>query len=222
MRPTLRTAVAVVPVVALVLAPSAMAAKAKPKPKPLPPSKALVITDQAGDANGVNSQSHIAEGAPSASGPGQRTAADILEVSFSRLDDRFTVLGLVATMKLSAAPDQGTIYRIQASAGECTMFWISYSFPAGGSPSASLRQDCTGEDLSSPIDAKVTGELITFTLPFSAMPKSIKVGTPVFSAFGETKGHAQTPELPEAGSVGPTVPTIDETVIAADSYAVGS
>jgi hypothetical protein len=217
-RPSLRRSVALVPVIALVLAPGALAAKPKPKPKPkpLPPSKALVITDRAGDANGVNSQSHLAPADPSQAGPGQRTAADILEVTFSRLDDRFTVLGLVATMKLSAAPDQGTIYRIQASAGECTQFWISYGVPVGGSPSASLRENCTGTVTTSPIDATVKDAVITFTLPFSKMPKSIKVGTPVFEAFGETKGHATTP------AASPTVPTIDDTVIAAESYVIGS
>jgi hypothetical protein len=214
MRSSLRATVALVPVLALALAPSALAAKPKPKPKPLPAAKALVITDQAGDANGINGQG-LEPTAPTMATPGQRTAADILEVSLSRLDDRFTVQGLVATIKLSAAPDQGTIYRIQASAGECAMFWISYNFPVGGSPSASLREDCTGTDTTSPLQATVKDAVITITMPFTALPKAIKVGTQVFDVYGETKGHAATP------AANPTVPTIDDTVIASDAYVIG-
>lgn len=217
MRTSLRAAVALVPVVALVMAPGALAAKPKPKPKPkaLPAAKALVITDQAGDANGVNSQSHLADGVPSAATPGQRTAADILEVTYSRLDDTRTVLGIVATMKLSAAPDQGTIYRIQASAGDCTTFWIAYAVPPGGAPTATLRENCSGTATTSPIQASVKDAVITFTLPFSALPKAIKVGTAITGAFGETKGHVSTP------AAGPTVPTIDDTVRSPDTYVIG-
>ena len=202
-------------------------AAAKPKPKPLPKSVPLVVTDKAGDANGVNGQSHLGGGTPadadpSQSGPGQRTAADILSVALGRLDDGKAVLGLTAVFTLSAAPDQGTIYRVQASTPQCSTFWISYSFPLGGTPSASLRENCTGANVTTPLTASVAGSVITVKAPFSSMPKAVKVGTPLTGLFGETKGHAQGPAVPAAGSVGPTVPTIDDTTVSSGTYKVGS
>lgn len=205
-----RTAVLALAIVAVAGSPAFAGAKKLPTAKP------LVITDQAGDANGINSESHIAPADPSQSGPGQRTAADILSVTLGRLDDGKVVTGLTASFTLSAAPDQGTIYRIQGATADCSTFWISYNFPLGGAPTASLRENCSGTAVSTPLSGVVVkGATITISLPFKDMPKNIKVGTEVTGVFGETKGHASTP------ASSPTIPTIDDTVIATSSYKVG-
>lgn len=198
--------------VAVAAAPS-YAAKPKAKPKALPPAKVLTIVDQAGDANGINSQSHLADeaGDPSRPGPGQRTAADILSVTFTRLDDTKAVKGFTAAMKLSAAPEQGTIYRIQAAAGDCTQFWISYNFPLGGAAVGNLRENCSGAVVNTPLTPVIKDATITFALPFTVLPKNVKLGTAISGVFGETKGHP----------TGVTAPTIDETAISPDVYTIG-
>lgn len=205
-----RSSLALLPVLVLSGAAAAQAA-----PSTLPASKAVVITDQAGDANGINSQSHVADGVPSVAGPGQRTAADILSVTVGRLDNGKQATGLLLTMKLSAAPDQGTIYRIQSSTPDCTQFWISYNFPAGGSGAGSMRENCTGTAVTKPIPATVKDGVITFALPYAVLPKAVKAGTVISEIFGETKGHASTP------AASPTAPTIDDTVVAPAGYTVG-
>jgi hypothetical protein len=202
---------------ALVAAVGSSAGAATTKAKPLPKPKPLVITDKAGDANGLNSQSHAAPADPSQAGPGERTAADILSVSLGRLDNGKAVTGLTASFTLGAAPDQGTIYRIQGATADCSTFWISYNFPLGGTPSAALRENCSGTAVSTVLSGVVVKDAtITISLPFKDMPKSIKVGTEITGVFGETKGHATTP------AASPTVPTIDDTETAATSYKVGS
>jgi hypothetical protein len=191
-------------------------AATKPTPK-LAKAKPVVITDKAGDANGINSQSHAIPADPSQSGQGGRTAADILSVSVGRLDDGKKVLGMRATFTLAAAPDQGTIYRIQSSAPACSTFWISYNFPVGGAPTASLRENCTGTAATTVLTTvKVVDKTITIDLPYKVLPKLIKPGTVLSGIFGETKGHAATP------AANPTVPTIDDTVTSPDSYKVGA
>ncbi len=201
---------------ALVLAAAAASpALAAPK-KGLPAAKPLVITDKAGDANGLNSQSHLAPADPSQSGGGERSAADLLSVSLGRLDNGKAVTGLKVTFTLAAAPDQGTIYRLQAATPDCSTFWIAYAVPIGGTANASLRENCSGTAVSTPVSATVKGSTITVTVPFALMPKSVKAGTTLSDVFGETKGHAATP------ATSPTVPTIDETAISPAVYKIGS
>ncbi len=211
--------------------PALAASHPKPHPRPAPslrPSTPLVVTDKAGDANGINSESHAVPADPSQTGPAQMASADILSFSLGRLDNKKTVLGLTASMTMSAPPAAGAIYRIQAATATCTTFWIAYAFPAGpDSPSASLRENCGGatSTTTTKIDAAISGNTITWSLPFSILPKDIKVGTVISNAFGETKGHIGTSplaSLPAAGTSGPTAPTIDDTATAPSGYTVGS
>lgn len=211
-----RTAVVGLALVAVAASPAFAGAKK------LAPAKPLVVTDKAGDANGINGQSHIGQAAdpaadvdPSQSGPGQRSAADLLAVSLGRQDDGKTVTGLTATFTLGAAPDQGTIYRLQASTPDCSTFWVAYSVPVGGAPTATLRENCSGTAVVTPVTAVIKDSTITVSLPFSAMPKTIKLGTVFSGLFAETKGHASTP------AASPTIPTIDDTAISAGTYKLG-
>jgi hypothetical protein len=185
--------------------------------KKLAPSKPLVLTDQAGDANGINSQSGVVPApVPSQAGQGQRTAADILSVSLGRLDDKKKVTALTATFVLSAAPDQGTIYRAQMTAPGCDTFWLAYHVPVGGPISASMRESCTtGTAVASAVTATVKDKTVTIVVPLASLPKKITLGTVLSGLFGETKGHAHT------GVQNPTVPTIDQTDTATATYKVG-
>lgn len=184
----------------------------------LAPSKPLVITDPAGDANGINDQGGIVPAdIPSQGGQGGRTAADILSVSVGRLDNGKKVLGVTATFVLAAAPDQGTIYRLQLSSPECKIFWLSYNVPIGGPISANVADDCdtAGTTVSTPLTATVKDKTVTIEAPFTKLNKKIAVGTVLSGAYGETKGHAYT------GVRNPTVPTIDQTTTATTTYTVG-
>lgn len=184
--------------------------------KKLPAPKPLVTTDPAGDANGINTEGGLVP-VPSQSGQGQRSAADILSVALGRLDDGKVVKGLTATFTLSAAPDQGTIYRVQTSTPDCKIFWLSYNMPLGGPVSANVTDDCdtAGTTVSTPVTATVKGTTITIAAPFASLNKKIKLGTTLSGMYGETKGHVYT------GVKNPTVPTIDETSVASATYKIG-
>ena len=118
---------------------------------------------------------------------------------------------------LTGAPGQGTIYRIQAATPACTIFWISYNFPLGGTPVASLRENCSGTAVNTPIPSvKVVGKTIVIDLPFTLIPKAVKLGTALTEVFAETKGHASTP------ASSPTVPTFDDTTTSPTAYKIGS
>lgn len=204
-------------VVALAIAVAAGSPALAAKPKKLPAPKPLVTTDPAGDANGINSQGGLVP-VPSQSGQGQRTAADILSVALGRLDNGKAVTGLTATFVLSAAPDQGTIYRLQMSAPGCKIFWLSYNVPIGGPISANIQDDCTtaGTSVVTPVTATVKDKTIKIAVPLKALNKKITLGTALTGMYGESKGHAYT------GVRNPTAPTIDETTIATATYKIGS
>lgn len=213
MRASRCTAVAAVVLVAAAASPSLAARRPG-----LAPSKPLVITDKTGDANGINSQSKLVEADPSQSTPSQYTAADIVSVAVGRLDNGKQVQGLKVTFTLSAAPGQGVIYRLQGSTPACGMFWVSYNAPLGAATSASLRHDCgtPGEDVTIPMTAVVKDKTVTINLPFTALPKNVKLGQAVTVDLAETKGHASTP------AAGPTIPTIDDVDGKGATYKIGA
>lgn len=203
-------------VVGLALALAAGSPALAAKPKKLPAPKPLVTADAAGDANGINSQGGLVP-IPSQAGQGQRAAADILSVALGRLDDKKAVTALTATFVLTAAPDQGTIYRVQMTAPGCATFWLAYHVPIGGPISASMREDCTtpGTAVTVPVTATVTDKTVTIVVPLKSLPKKLTIGTVLSGMYGETKGHIFT------GVQNPTVPTIDETTVATATYKIG-
>lgn len=206
----MRKALALVAVAAMsVSVASPSLAKAKPKPKPkLPASKPLVVTDNAGDANGINDQGGLLPANPEQSTPqGQRTAADILKVTFARTDDGKAVTGMTVTLSLAAPPDRGTFYRVTGSVPACSVFWFQYGVDLAANPyDGNLRHNCAG-DGGGPVPATanmsiptvVKGNDIIWTLPAKMFPAGVKLGNLISPIGVETRGYAQA-----------TAPVIDQ------------
>jgi hypothetical protein len=216
----IRRAVPLVLVVtALVASPSLAGGK-------LPAAKALSWTDVAGDANALNDQGGLAPAGPNDTAtPADHSAADVTGVTFARLDDGKKVLGITVTMKLSGAPSQGTLYRVTGSAGNCTTFWFQYSWSAGGAGVPTLRHNCVdstsptaavSNTVSVPIDGKVVGSSIVWTLPVKELPPGVKLGSIVSPALGETRAI-----LGAAGQSVITAPVIDQTPTQTSAYKIG-
>jgi hypothetical protein len=219
MRSSRRTLTAALALVALAASPSLAAVR---KPVKLPASKPLIVTDKAGDANLVNSQSETLPADPSQAGPGQYGAADIVSVTVARMDDRKKVLGFSVTFALSEAPGQGVIYRLQGSTPSCGTFWVSYNFPVGGTGKGAFRSDCAtpGTTVNAAMQAVVKDKTVTVLLPFSALPKNVKLGQALTVDLVETKGHADSGLGSPAPA--PTVPTFDDADGKDAVYKLGS
>ncbi|MCW2571019.1 MAG: hypothetical protein JWO88_1077 [Frankiales bacterium] len=211
--------------VPLVLVVAALAATPSFAGGKLKPAVPLAWSDVAGDANGLNDQGGLAPAGPNdTAGPAQMDSADIVGVSFARLDDGKKVLGLTVTMKLSGAPAQGALYRVTGAAGNCTTFWFQYAWTAGGSGTPTLRHNCvTNPDptsvaglVSMPIDGKVVGNSIVWTLLVKQLPPGVKLGSVISPALGEVRG------IVGAGPVSAvTAPVIDQTPTQTAAYKIG-
>lgn len=189
-------------------------------------AKPLSWTDMAGDANAFNDQGGIAPAAPpETAGPAQWDAADVVGVTFNRLDDGKKVLGLTVTMKLTGAPSQGALYRVTGAAGNCTTFWFQYNWAAGGDAKPTLRHDCVdstsptaavSNTVSVPIDGKVVGNSIVWTLLMKDLPPGVKLGSVISPALGEVRGIVGA-----AGNSVITAPVIDQTATQTSTYKIG-
>ena len=192
----------------------------------LAPAVPLSWNDMAGDANMFNDQGGIVPVAPPESaGPAQWDAADILGVTFARLDDGKKVLGLTVTMKLTGAPSQGQLYRVTGGAGACSIFWFQYSWTAGGDAAPTLRHNCapsgspTGavsDTVSIPVDGKVVGNSIVWTLLLKDLPAGVKLGSVISPDLGEVRAI-----IGAAGTSGVTAPVIDQTPTQTSAYKIG-
>lgn len=102
---------------------------------PSPAAPAPQVTDLAGDANGVNSQSLGLPLPGTATAPASNGAADIVSVTFAtawkKLGSVKVPNGVTVTMTLSGAPAEGTAYAVHAVVpktcdGEHTDLSLSY------------------------------------------------------------------------------------------------
>jgi hypothetical protein len=191
----------------------------------LAPAKPLAWTDAAGDANGVNDQGLPAPVPGDNAGPAQYDAADILGVTFARIDDGKKVLGLTVTMKLSGAPSQGLLYRVTGAAGNCTTFWFQYNWNAGGTGAPTLRHNCVdstsataavSSTVSIPIDGKVVGNSIVWTLMVKQLPPGVKIGSIISPNLGEVRTI-----IGAASASAITAPVIDQTPSQTSAYKIG-
>lgn len=198
--------------VAAVTVAVALANVAYAAPK-LPRAKPLVITDPAGDANGINGQ-----GRPTISGqqtpdvpsqstpPAQRSAADIVQVALDRVDDTKMVKGLKVTMKLSAAPDRATVYRVVFTTAACAYVYFDYIVDAQGQGHTVRQQACSGaQGYPATPPAKVTGTTIEWLVLFTDPGGNLKVGTEL-TVNAQTRGYFGRAPHPAF-----TVPQFDET-----------
>lgn len=140
----------------------------------------LVVKDATGDANGLNDQGGLLPAAPEQSNETvNRKSADIVSFSLGRKDDGKTVKALVGTLTLAAPPAQGTDYRIRMSTPECSTYFLEYEWPPGFGPAGEVRHNCDGGTTSKfePVDASVSGNTITWTIPIKGLPGTARLGT---------------------------------------------
>jgi hypothetical protein len=193
--------------------------------KKLAPAVPLAWTDIAGDANGLNDQGGVSPAGPGDTAtPSDYSGADIAGVKFARLDDGKKVLGFTVTMTLSGAPSQATLYRVTGAAGACSTFWFQYGWTAGGTGTATLRHNCAPSSdptavtglTNAPIDGKVVGNSIVWTVLLKDLPAGVKLGSVIAPALGETRFIV---------GAGPeslvTAPVIDQTATQSAAYKIG-
>jgi hypothetical protein len=191
----------------------------------LAPAKPLAWTDVAGDANAVNNQGLPAPIPGDNAGPAQLDSADVLGVTFARLDNGKKVLGLTVTMKLTGAPNQAELYRVTGAAGNCTTFWFQFNWAAGGSGQPTLRHNCVdstsataavSNTVSVPIDGKVVGTSIVWTLLLKDLPPGVKLGSIITPNLGEVRGIIGASDTSLI-----TAPVIDQTPPQTGAYKIG-
>lgn len=179
----------------------------------------VTITDQAGDANGLNGQGFV--DAPStATGPAAVSGADIVSISWQTLVKTTspkaktgTPDGIKVVMTLAAPPMSQVIYRVTGGTSDCTTFWFNYATFADGTTSSSLQHNCPGftagttsSTESIKLDPpKIEGNTITWTVPKGTLPSGFKVGAQLTGLSGHSRGYEGTGQ-----TGGATVPLIDE------------
>ena len=163
-------------------APAMAASKAKKPPK-LPAAHPLVVTDPAGDANGLNDQGGLLPASPPSTSQGSDAASDILSFTLARKDDGTKITHLVGTLTLAAPPTTNRDYRITMSAPGCSFYYLEVSMTPLGTK-YSIRETCNATATSTtskfdPVDGAVVGNSIVWTVPLSSLPGDVKVGTPL-------------------------------------------
>jgi hypothetical protein len=152
---------------------------AKPSP--------LVVKDASGDANGLNDQGGLLPASPpeQSNDAVSQKSADIVSFRLGRTDDGKKVKAFVGSLTLAAPPAQGTDYRIRMSTADCSTYFLEYEFAPGLGAQGEVRENCDGGTTATfdPVDATVTGNTITWTIPVKGMPGTAKLGT-VFTVKG--------------------------------------
>lgn len=131
------------------------------------PAKPLVLTDQAGDANGVNGQGLVTEGPEGTAGGPSQAQYDIKSVTFAPLTKGKTCLGYTATMELTGpASLTNTLYRIQGVGSVNTaLFWLQFqNNPVGGTSTTIRHSSGTSTTTGLSKAAVVQGNKITWTV----------------------------------------------------------
>jgi hypothetical protein len=151
----------------------------------------LTAADPAGDANFSNDQGGLLPSAPPSAGSSVRAGADIRSVTLGRTDDGKKVKAFTVTMTLDAAPESSTQYRVAMEAPGCSVWYVEYQFPPAGSEVAItkggvVRENCTGENVFTDVDAQINGNSIVWTIPVKGMPGDVKLGTPLHVKYGQT------------------------------------
>jgi hypothetical protein len=160
--------------VGAVLVTPAVAAPKLAKPKP------LVVKDLAGDATGLG-----------AAAPTSQPDADIVSFSLSRKDNGKKVTALVGKLTLAAPPTEGHDYRIVMAVDGCSTYYLEYEYVAVLGGNSYIRQNCDGAATATFTDvtAELVGNSVVWTVPVSALPGPVKVGTPLSVEGAEAVLH---------------------------------
>ena len=174
--------------------------------------KPVSITDTVGDGNGLNGQGF--EDVPGTATPSNYSGGDIVGISWVTNGTKLKPTGFTVTMTLSGAPGPSSIFRVTTATADCSNFWLTYSSTVDGKVTQTLQHNCpgftpagtTGTSEAVKLDSVVVKDkTITWTVPASALPKAVKVGTAITSLSGHVRFYAGT-----AATGGATVPQIDE------------
>jgi hypothetical protein len=181
-----RPVLVLVAAVSVGIAGAATAAPAGPNP--------LTFSDPAGDAVPTDAGNDILSVTVTTTG----TTAKAGKKS------TYTPKALVVSMKLAAAPSPvlGTLYEIDAETSGCgtlSLYFTPGIDGSGGYVGCGSAPDPTGSTSTSfSVVPEVAGATVTWTVPFSEMPKEMPVGSSIssFAAFS-------TQTDPATGIVGP-------------------
>ena len=212
----------------VLLAAAAAVAVAAPHAAAAP--KPVVVSDIAGDANGLNAQG-FEDDVPvpdngTASGPASYAAADIVSVKWASTIVRKKVTGFTITLTLGAAPASGITYRVEHVTPLCASFFAEYRVDYTGAAKTGVR--CAASDGAATYvvpAAKVAGSTITWTVPLAAL-KGYKANMVLDELGAQTRGFiwfaGQTVAVPVLGNTtGLTVPQLDH-VKGTAAYKIGS
>ena len=124
-----------------------------------------------------------------------------------------------------ALPAPASSPLVTGAAGNCTTFWFQYSWSAGGNGVPTLRHNCVdstsptaavSNTVSVPIDGKVVGNSIVWTLLLKDLPPGVKLGSTLSPDLGETRFIVGA-----AGNSVITAPVIDQTATQTSAYKIG-
>jgi hypothetical protein len=187
----------------------------------LPKAVGFTFVDATGDANAVNDQGFLPTD-PQQSTPQSAASDDITSVTLARLDDGRKVKGITVTMRLSADPSPGSLYKVSTASAGCSRMQLWLAYEAGGKPVATLVHSCPAsstvmgsEDTQVPITAVLRSKSITWTLLVRQFPRGIAVGT----LIGPT--NAESRALVGSGKAAVTAPIIDQTPMQNRGYRIG-
>lgn len=184
----IRSAVLVAITASALATPLAFAGTSAPTPQ---------VTDAAGDANFVNDQGQGNTG-DNATPVGNQTYADVLAVTWAPdVVKGKRPTGFTVTTLLSAppTPPSGTavVYRMLGQVnGDAKLYMGPVYYTSAGSdpsqPQAALRDNLSGVTRLTKIDLpKIDGSTITWTIPFTALPKEFKIGSALANLYFEVK-----------------------------------
>jgi hypothetical protein len=149
------------------------------------------VTDPAGDANFVDQ----GVGGPGVSAPfGSQSYGDVVSVLWASTKKAFTV---TATLSGPPTPASGTtlVYRMLGQVADDASLYLGPVYYTTKSsdpaqPQSALRDnlDSEGATRLTPIDLpKISGSTITWTIPFTKLPKEFKKGKTITNLYFEVR-----------------------------------
>lgn len=164
------------------------------------PSAPVVLTDQAGDANGFNDQGLAGQGPEGTAGGPSQAQYDLKTVTLENLGTTttkkvgkktvtsFACTGYTATMELAAPPStSNTLYRVLGKGVvNSSLFWLQFqNNPVGGTTTTLRHSDGTSVTAPLATPAKIEGNKVIFTVLISDLKGAGEKGeSTVISALG--------------------------------------
>jgi hypothetical protein len=175
------------------------------------------VTDQRGDANGLNHQGWLdLAGVPDLSRPSEPASygpGDVLSVRWATTYARRRVTGFTVTMTLAAPPERGVNYLVDAVSPGCPGYLkVWYDTVAEGGVVTTVL--CDGVVLAQVPPARVTGSQIVWTLPLAALQGRVRPGDVLSGLTAHTRAGAlaRLDPVPAYRYTGLRAPVLDVAV----------